>query len=185
MITRRLPAHAADRASIILGGCVKEVMKTRYRLIRRGSRAGALYCVDTTTGKRTRHFDEAKRINATIKNLGPTLMQLTSTAVYRCAPQDDPAVVLKGSPIRSLTQGDYLVGTFRHNDGRRAVLLNNYHFAYSAWPTVVFDAPTNSVLEVNPVQRQRRGIDRRCVPKGRFRRAFANRSAARGSHPLP
>jgi len=28
-------------------------MKTRYRLIRRGIRGGAFYCVDTTTGKRT------------------------------------------------------------------------------------------------------------------------------------
>jgi len=28
-------------------------MKTRYRLIRRGNRSGALYCVDTKTGKRT------------------------------------------------------------------------------------------------------------------------------------
>ena len=28
-------------------------MKTRYRLICRGIRGGAYYCVDTTTGKRT------------------------------------------------------------------------------------------------------------------------------------
>ena len=28
-------------------------MKTRYRLMRRGSRNGAFYCVDTKTGKRT------------------------------------------------------------------------------------------------------------------------------------
>ena len=30
-----------------------KTMKTRYRLIRRGLRSGAFYCVDTTTGKRT------------------------------------------------------------------------------------------------------------------------------------
>ncbi len=30
-----------------------KTMKTRYRLIRRGLRGGAFYCVDTTTGKRT------------------------------------------------------------------------------------------------------------------------------------
>jgi hypothetical protein len=28
-------------------------MKARYRLIRRGTRGGAYYCVDTKTGKRT------------------------------------------------------------------------------------------------------------------------------------
>jgi hypothetical protein len=102
-------------------------------------------------GTRTRHYDEARRLNARLKQLGPTLMQLTSTGVYRVRPKDDPAGVLKGSPIRSLTPGDYLVGAFRHADGRRAVLLQNYQFAYSAWPTVEFDALAATVLEVSPV----------------------------------
>src|SRR6267142_2679654 len=43
-------------------------MKTRYRLIRRGSRGGACYCVDTRTGKRTSlqttNEDEAQQIIA-------------------------------------------------------------------------------------------------------------------------
>ena len=30
-----------------------------------------------------RHWHQAKRINGAIKNLGPTLMQLTSTGMYR------------------------------------------------------------------------------------------------------
>jgi hypothetical protein len=103
----------------------------------------------TREGKRTRHYDEAKRINAALKNLGPTLMKLTSTGVCRVHPKDDSAAVLKDSPIRSLSEGDFLIGTFRHADGRRAVLLNNYQFAYSAWPTVVFDAEPASVVEVD------------------------------------
>jgi hypothetical protein len=41
-------------------------MKTRYRLICRGIRGGAYYCVDTTTGKRTSlgtaNADDAKQI---------------------------------------------------------------------------------------------------------------------------
>jgi len=41
-------------------------MKTRYRLIRRGLRGGAYYCVDSTTGKRislsTQDEDEARQI---------------------------------------------------------------------------------------------------------------------------
>ena len=41
-------------------------MKTRYRLIRRGSRGGAFYCVDSLTGKRaslkTSNEDEAQQI---------------------------------------------------------------------------------------------------------------------------
>ncbi|MBN1488953.1 MAG: hypothetical protein JXA69_03460 [Phycisphaerae bacterium] len=104
----------------------------------------------TAEGRRTRHYDQAKRINAALKNLGPTLMRLTSTGVHRVGPKDDPAAVLLGSPIRSLTRDDYLVGTFRHADGRRAALLVNYHFAYTAWPTVGFDADPAEVVEVCP-----------------------------------
>jgi len=103
----------------------------------------------TLEGRRTRHYDQATRINAAVKSLGPTLMQLTSTAVYRVPPDADPAQVLAGTPLRSLTPGDYLVGVFRHADGRRAVLLNNYSFAYTSWPTVEFDADPAQVTEVD------------------------------------
>jgi hypothetical protein len=102
-------------------------------------------------GTRTRHYDEARRLNGRLKQLGPTLMRLTSTGVYRVRPKDDPATALKGSPVRSLTPGDYLVGAFTHADGRRAALMQNYHFAYSAWPTVEFDTAPAAVLEVSPV----------------------------------
>lgn len=105
----------------------------------------------TAEGRRTRHYEEAKRINAGLKKLGPTLMKLTSTGVYRVKAGADSKAALKGSPVRSLTDGDYLVGAFRHADGRRAVLINNYHFAYSAWPTVSFNAKARSAMEVSPV----------------------------------
>jgi Beta-galactosidase len=104
----------------------------------------------TTDGRRTRHYDEAKRINAGLKNLGPTLMKLTSTYVHRVKPKGATPDALKESPVRQLSDGDYLVGVFRHADGRRAVLLNNYHFAYSAWPTVEFDVDSAQVVEVSP-----------------------------------
>jgi integrase len=45
---------------------LRETMKTRYRLIRRGIRGGLYYCVDTKTGKRTSlgisNEDEARQI---------------------------------------------------------------------------------------------------------------------------
>ncbi len=51
---------------IYLRGCVKDRMKTRYRLIRRGVRSGGFYCVDTNTGKRTSlgtgNEDDARQI---------------------------------------------------------------------------------------------------------------------------
>ncbi len=104
----------------------------------------------TTHGLRTRHYDQAKRINAGLKNLGPTLMDLTSTDVIRIKPTDDPAKALAGSPIKSITQGgDYLIGVFKHSDGRRAVLLNNYDPNYTSWPTVEFNNRDKKVVEVD------------------------------------
>ena len=38
---------------------------------------------------------------------------------------------------------------FQHTDGRRAVMLTNYHFAYSQWPTIEFDADLAGIVEVN------------------------------------
>jgi hypothetical protein len=116
-------------------------------------KGGAIIAAD---GTRTAHYDQARRINATLKNLGPTLMRLTSTQVYRVAPGSDTARSVRGSGLIDLRRepvdppGDYLIGAFRHDDGRRAVLLMNYRFAYTAWPTVVFDVPPERVREVDP-----------------------------------
>jgi len=103
----------------------------------------------TAEGRRTRHYDQARRINAELKNLGPTLMRLTSTAVHRVRGDDDPKKVLADAPLTP-SPGEYLVGVFRHADGRRAVLLSNYHFAYTQWPTVAFAVDLSKVVEVCP-----------------------------------
>lgn len=100
--------------------------------------------------RRTRHYEEAKRINAALKNLGPVLMELTSTQVRRLPRGGDFGPLLTGCPISEITEGDFLIGEFTHQDGRRAVLLVNYDMAYSVWPTVSFDAEPGSVMEVGP-----------------------------------
>lgn len=105
----------------------------------------------------TRHYAQAKRINTRLKGLGPTLMHLTSTGVYhlrRDKKEEEKARQLNCGnaefPIASITDGDYIVGAFHHADARRAVFLMNHDFAYTAWPTVVFDMPAEQVLEVSP-----------------------------------
>jgi len=103
----------------------------------------------TAEGRRTRHYDQAKRINAAVKALGPTLMRLTSTSVVRVRGGDDPAATTAGSPVIVQTPGEYLIGVFSHADGRRAALLCNYEHAYTAWPTVELDAPEDQVREVS------------------------------------
>jgi hypothetical protein len=97
----------------------------------------------------TRHYDQARRINAELKQLGPVLMQLTSKQVIRLPRGAEYTGMLAGSGIREISDGDYLLGVFRHVDGRRALLLMNYEHAYTSWPTVVFDAPHDQVIEVS------------------------------------
>lgn len=105
----------------------------------------------TADGRRTRHYDQARRINAGLKHLGPTLMQLTSSGVHRVKPKQAKPDALEGSALKTISDGDYLIGSYQHTDGRRAVLLCNYDITYSAWPTVTFDVEPGQVLEVSPV----------------------------------
>jgi hypothetical protein len=108
----------------------------------------------TAEGLKTRHYEEARRINAELKNLGPTLMRLTSTGVSRVTTETNVSV-LAGSPIRKLARvggdpaGEFIIGAFGHADGRRAALIVNHNYSYTAWPTVEFDADPKDVLEVS------------------------------------
>ncbi len=110
----------------------------------------------TAEGLKTRHYDEARRINGELKRLGPTLMQLTSTGVFRVNTETN-ASALVGSPVRKLARvpgdpvGEFIIGTFRHADGRRAVIIVNHDYGYTAWPTVEFDAEPTEVFEVSKV----------------------------------
>lgn len=110
--------------------------------------------VITADGRRTRHYEQVKRINLAARNLGSALMALTSTAVLRVGPDADPAALAAATPLKAITRAeadpasDYLVGAFRHVDGRRAVMVMNYRFAYTAWPTLEFDCDLSHVREV-------------------------------------
>ncbi len=151
------PTEAQLRWQVFASLCygAKGVLYFCYFTPRGGEfpKGGAIIAVD---GTKTRHYAQAQRLNSVLKAYGPTLMRLTSTGVYRVRPTDEPATVLKGSGLLDLKResgdppGDYLVGAFRYTDGRRAVLLQNYRFAYSAWPTVAFDAPLDAVREIDP-----------------------------------
>jgi hypothetical protein len=110
--------------------------------------------VITAEGLKTRHYDEARRINAELKQLGPTLMNLTSTGVYHVTTESN-ATALAGSPIRKLARvagdppGQFIVGAFRLGDGRRAMMIVNHNYSYTAWPTVEFDADPGDVCEAS------------------------------------
>lgn len=103
-------------------------------------------------GTRTRHYEHARRINGELKRLDPTLMKLTSTGVARVARGSETTAPLAGGAVVRVSGSpsvDLLIGEFRHEDGRRAVLLQNHDFAYTSWPTVTFDVPPERVVEVD------------------------------------
>ena len=106
--------------------------------------------------RRTEHWYQAQRINAELKHLGPTLMKLTSVGVKRITQQaGETETSLDKTPIVRLGRAPYdpaldlLIGWFQHRDGRRAVMLMNYRFAYSAWPTVTFAGDLGKVTEIS------------------------------------
>ena len=107
----------------------------------------------TAEGLKTRHYDEARRINAELKNLGPTLMNLTSLRVLRLKTDTDTASALAGLPLRDIAhlRGDppaeFVVGFFTHTDGRRALLLLNHDYSFTAWPTLQF--ASDRVMELS------------------------------------
>lgn len=109
----------------------------------------------TAEGLKTRHYDEARRINAEVKHLGPTLMKLTSTALLRINTETPLPEAPADRPIRRLARvgsdphSQFIAGCFRHADGRRAALLVNHDYAHTAWPTITFDTPTEHLREVD------------------------------------
>ncbi len=109
----------------------------------------------TAEGRRTRHYEEAKRINAELTRWGPTLMKLTSEGVHRVNTGKEPGLALTNAPVRNLQRvgsdphGEFVVGTFRHADGRRAVLLVNHDHSFTAWPTVTLAAEAAEIREVD------------------------------------
>lgn len=123
--------------------------------------------VVTASGKPAPHYWEAQRVNKRLANLGPTLMQLRSLATVQllCDAEFGHGGTasrllgrLKGSPIVDITEPDnstqasMVLGLFRHEqDQRKAVILFNYEFAFTAWITVHFDASTavNTVTEMD------------------------------------
>ena len=98
----------------------------------------------TAEGFKTRHYEEARRINAGVERWGPALMRLTGQGVVRYTTGNNDAPLAR-TGIRSLTRvgsdpdASFLIGALTHADGRRAVVLVNHNTAYTAWPTVVFD----------------------------------------------
>jgi len=109
-------------------------------------RGGAILTVD---GRKTAHYEHARRTNRILRSWGPTLMRLSSTAVHRIV-GGEAFTAPEGCPVTSASEGEFLVGAFDAGENARAVLLLNHDTAFTAWPTLTFDADPANILEVSP-----------------------------------
>lgn len=77
-------------------------------------------------GKPTAKYEQVTRINGEIKALAPTLLSLTSTAVYHTVPLPSGAKAIPpGDLVAGITGGQFVVGHFRSKTGERYVMFVN------------------------------------------------------------
>ncbi|MCU6710748.1 beta-galactosidase [Paenibacillus sp. J5C_2022] len=81
-------------------------------------------------GNRTRHYDEVKRINASLQEIGPRLMELQSEGVIHFG--DQPALLEESmksfGPIASVSGDPAIIGCFTDSEGVQSVLVVNASF---------------------------------------------------------
>jgi hypothetical protein len=103
------------------------------------------------SGKRTPHYDMAKRINAELKKIGPTLVQLKSTAVYHTAPAPEGTTQLPGeAPIQVDGSAPLVLGFFKHDDGSDWAIVVNRDIRLKVSAGLTFDHGVKQVEELSP-----------------------------------
>jgi hypothetical protein len=125
--------------------------------------------VVTAAGKPAPHYWQAQRLNRALHNLGPTMMQLRSTATLVMLTDADPDWngephklfgAIDGCPLRDITEPDnstqasLVAGLFESTagDNRTAAALFNYEHASTAWVTLHFHqaVDVSLVTEIDP-----------------------------------
>ena len=77
-------------------------------------------------GSRTAKYEQVKRINGELKQLAPTLVRLTSTAVYHTPPLPrGTAAIPDGDMVVHLQGGEFVVGHFSSEQGERYTMFVN------------------------------------------------------------
>ena len=108
-------------------------------------------------GRKTRHYEQAKRINGELKTLGPTLMKLSPVRTLHLeGARSYDAQALAGSPLATISAPlkddpalNLELGVLKHADGRNSLILVNNDFTYTAWATVLFSVPQEKVVEID------------------------------------
>lgn len=100
-------------------------------------------------GNRSHQYEPTKRLNAEINAWAPTLMKLKSTAVYHTAPLPSSTVALPKDAVVQVGEGNYIVGTFQHDDGSEWVMIMNRDISKGVKTTVKFDKGLKRLRELS------------------------------------
>ena len=109
-------------------------------------------------GKPTAKYEWAKKINGEVKKLAPTLMKLSSVAVYHTGtiPRDAKALP-EGGLIAKVDGGEFVVGQFNSTDSSRYAMFVNKSFDKTTDAKIVFSQPV-ALYEVNPATGRERKV---------------------------
>jgi hypothetical protein len=102
-------------------------------------------------GRRTTHYDMARRINAELKAMAPTLLALTSTAVYHTGEVPEGAARLPDdAAVRPMSPASLVIGFFDHRDGTRWAMIVNRDLRRPTLARLEFDGRIKDLGELNP-----------------------------------
>ena len=104
-------------------------------------------------GEKTHTWYWLRNLNRQVQNYGPTLLKLSSDAVYHVGeiPADNRGVG-DDSLVKSLEAGDaFVIGDFTHEDGSRWVMIVNKHLKNSVPCRPVFRDEMAAVEYVSPI----------------------------------
>lgn len=100
-------------------------------------------------GRRNRKYDEVKQINAEVLKLAPTLMRLSSVAVYHTGQTPAGAKPLpEGGLVAAIEGGEFLVGQFNSENGAKYAMFVNRSLRSPARAKIVFSQKV-ALREVN------------------------------------
>jgi hypothetical protein len=102
-------------------------------------------------GHQTPTWLAMQHVNLQVLNLAPVMLKLTSDRVYHigAVPHDcdGPA---KDSLVKSIAGGDFLVGDFTHEDGRRYVMVVNKDVKRSHYVDIAFNRDVKRAMVILP-----------------------------------
>jgi len=83
-------------------------------------------------GVHTEHFEQVKRVNARVREMGKVLLKCTSTEVYHTGDLPQATRGLPAaSPVRCIANLPLIFGFFAHDDGSEYVMVVNRDYAHN------------------------------------------------------